>query len=275
MFLNIIKNENIEDVEVVGVYSYDETEALKLNQKFGVAVAKNHDEFVGKIDGLIITARHGDNHYKYAKPYLDSNIPIFIDKPITISEKEAVEFMNILKKNNVPACGGSMCIYSDLVLEIKEAIAKGELGKVIGGYLRTPLVSNSEHGGFYFYAQHLVHVCCELFGYHPHSVQTLKCDNKITVVIRYDDYDITGLYLDNTDNWIYSVSAAFERGFVGGRDLLTNAGSREFHTFYDLLKGEKQHLSYDELFSPVFIMNAIERSLNSGNEEKILYAEEI
>lgn len=275
MFLNIINNEKIEDVEVVGVYSYDTAEAKKLNEKYGVTVAESFDEFVGKIDGLIITARHGDNHYKYAEPYLDSKIPIFIDKPITISEKEAVEFMNVLKENNIPACGGSMCIHSDLVLEIKDAIAKGELGKVIGGYLRTPLVTSSEHGGFYFYAQHLVHVCCELFGYFPNSVQALQCENKITVIIRYDDYDITGLYLDNTENWVYSVSAAFEKGFVGGRDLLTNAGSREFHSFYDILQGKEPHLSYDELFSPVFIMNAIERSIRSGKEERILRAEEI
>ena len=198
-FLKTIKNENITDVEVIGVYSYDTEAAEKLSRAFGVRVAKNYDEFVGEIDGLVITARHGDNHYKYAKPYLDSKIPIFIDKPITISEKEAVEFMNILKENNIPACGGSMCIYSDLVLELKEAIANGELGAVIGGHIRTPLVTESEHGGFYFYSQHLVHVACELFGYFPNAVSTFKCENKVTVVLHYDNYDITGLYLDNTN----------------------------------------------------------------------------
>lgn len=273
-FLKTIKTDNISDVEVVGVYSYDFAEAEKLNKQFGVYAAKEFDEFVGKIDGLIITARHGDNHYKYAKPYLESRIPIFIDKPMTISESEAVDFMNALKQSEIPACGGSMCIYSDLVLSLKESIAGGELGDVIGGYLRTPLVSESEHGGFYFYAQHLVHVCCELFGYFPKAVATHKCDNKITVVFRYDSYDITGLYLDNTNNWVYSVSVAFEKGFLGGKDDLKNAASREFYSFYDILKGKEQHLNYNELFSPVFIMNAIERSLESGNEEKISYPEE-
>ena len=168
-----------------------------------------------------------------------------------------------------------MCIHSDLVLELKEAIAKGELGNVIGGHLRTPLVSESEHGGFYFYAQHLVHVMCELFGYYPNSVDTFKCGNKITVVTHYDSYDITGIYLDNTNFWIYSVGVAFEKGFLGGRDELKNAGSREFHSFYNMLKGEAPHMSYDELFAPVFIMNAIARSLESGHTERIHRAEEI
>jgi hypothetical protein len=52
---------------------------------------------------------------------------------------------------------------------------------------------------------------------------------------------------------------------------LTNAASREFHSFYDVLRGEKPHHSYEELFAPVFIMNAIERSLNGGREEIVLY----
>ncbi|MBQ8409869.1 MAG: Gfo/Idh/MocA family oxidoreductase [Clostridia bacterium] len=279
-FLRIIKEEQICDVEVVGVYSYDPQASEALNKQYGVYAAKSFDEFVGKIDGLVITARHGDNHYKYAKPYLDSKIPIFIDKPITISEQEAVEFMSILKSNSIPACGGSMCIYSDHVLELKETIAKGEYGKVIGGSVRAPLVSGSEHGGFYFYAQHMVQTVCELFGYFPYAVQAFKCENKITVMILYDSYDITGIYLDNAgDNntgiWLYSQSVVFEKGIVSGMDKLTNAASREFHSFYDVLKGKEPHHSYDELFASIFIMNAIERSLSSGKEEKVLRAEEI
>jgi hypothetical protein len=34
-------------------------------------------------------------------------------------------------------------------------------------------------------------------------------------------------------------------------------------------------MSYEELFSPVFIMNAISRSLESGKTEKVHRAEEI
>ena len=58
---------------------------------------------------------------------------------------------------------------------------------------------------------------------------------------------------------------------MGGMDPLTNAASREFHSFYDVLRGEQAHHSYEELFAPVFIMNAIERSMKNGNEEAVLY----
>ena len=63
-FLKCIKGkEEFSDVSVVGVYSDDRAAAEKLNEKFGVPVMENFADAVGKIDGLVITARHGDKHY--------------------------------------------------------------------------------------------------------------------------------------------------------------------------------------------------------------------
>ena len=46
-FLKMIIEEKLyTDIEVVGVYSYDLEAANKLNEKFGVYVAENFDEFV-------------------------------------------------------------------------------------------------------------------------------------------------------------------------------------------------------------------------------------
>ena len=108
-FLNLMKEGLYPDIEVVGVYSDEEEPPKKLHDKYGVAIMDNYDSLVGQVDGIMITARHGDNHYKYAKPYLSSGIPMFIDKPITCDENEAVEFMKDAKNNNVRFCGGSVC----------------------------------------------------------------------------------------------------------------------------------------------------------------------
>ena len=40
-------------------------------------------------------------------------------------------------------------------------------------------------------------------------------------------------------------------------------------TFYDLLCGKPQRKSYEEFFTPVYIMNAIDRAVKSGEEEVI------
>ena len=91
MFLGYWKeNPKYQDLEVVGVYSDERAAAEKLAADFGVPVMDRYDEAVGKVDGVVITARHGDNHYKYAKPYIASGVPMFIDKPITVSEEDAL-----------------------------------------------------------------------------------------------------------------------------------------------------------------------------------------
>ena len=124
-FLGQLRDGRHPDMTVVGVYSDEEEACKKLNAEFGVHIMETYDELVGKVDGLMITARHGDNHYKYAKPYLASGIPMFIDKPITCDGNEAVEFMREAKKYGVRLCGGSSCKYLPGVTEMAKEVAQG------------------------------------------------------------------------------------------------------------------------------------------------------
>ena len=267
-FLKYIRdNSELADIEVVGVYSDEKEPPEKLNAEYGVPIMKDYADAVGKIDGLIITARHGANHYKYAKPYIGSGIPMFIDKPITVSEDEALEFMRELKANGVRISGGSSLKHAEVIAELRAKAESREGGATMGGTVRAPLASDSPYGGFYFYAQHLVEMVCEVFGRYPLSVKAYKAGNTKTVVFRYEGFDVTGLYCEGAYTY-YAVRYA-EKGEQGGSVDLKDAFDREFDEFYKLLLGEEQRISYEDFISPVFIMNAIERSLDSGNEEKV------
>ena len=268
-FLKYIKSspELSAELEVVGVYSDEKEPPEKLNAEFGVPIMNNYTDAVGKIDGLIVTARHGDNHYKYAKPYIESGIPMFIDKPITVNEDEAITFMRSLRENGVRITGGSSLKHADVIYELKAKSESGEGGATLGGTVRAPLSSDSPYGGFYFYAQHLVVMVCEVFGRYPASVMAFKSGNTKTVVFRYDGFDVTGLFTETS--WHYYAVRHAEKEIQGGEVTLTKAFEREFDEFYKLLNGGDQNISYDDFISPVFILNAIERSLTSGKEEKI------
>lgn len=267
-FLKYIKeNPELADIEVVGVYSDEKEPPEKLRDVFGVPIMNDYTDAVGKIDGLVITARHGDNHYKYAKPYIESGIPMFIDKPITISEDEALTFMRELRANGVRITGGSSLKHADVIYDLKAKALAEEGGKTVGGVARAPLSPDSPYGGFYFYAQHLVEMICEVFGRYPRSVKAIKSDVTRTVIFRYDGFDVTGLFCDTS--WEYFAVRYSEKENQGGTVTLNNAFNRELDEFYKLILGEEQKISYDDFISPVFIMNAIERSLNSGKEEKI------
>ncbi|MDE6373748.1 MAG: Gfo/Idh/MocA family oxidoreductase [Clostridia bacterium] len=121
-FLDYVKGiEKYSDIEVVGVYS-DEIEAAKrLGEKYGLYVMRDYGELAGKVDGVVVTARHGDNHYKFAKPYLESGVPVFVDKPITVKEDDAVAFMRECKKYGVKFTGGSCLKYVDVIRRLKKS----------------------------------------------------------------------------------------------------------------------------------------------------------
>lgn len=263
----VINGKIVEDVEFVGVYSDDREAAEKLQEKFGVAVADRYDEFVGKVDGIIITARHGDNHYKYAKPYMECGIPMFIDKPITCTEEDAAAFKADLKAHNVPVSGGSVCVLTDWVQKLKKDVKEQTYGKVLGGYLRAPLLTLEQYGGFFFYSQHLVQVMTEIFGCAPKTVRAARKNDTYNCLVRYPEYDVNINFVEG--NHLYYAGISCEQNFIGDTYSLDNCFEREFMTFYDLLSGKPQRQSYEEFFAPIYVMNTIARALESGEEEAI------
>lgn len=269
-FLKFIEDGSYPEIEVVGVFSEDCEAAKKLSDTFGVSVMSDFDDAVGEVDGVIVTARHGDNHYKYAAPYIATSKAMFIDKPITIEESEAVDFMRRLKSSNVRVTGGSCCKYIDYVQKLKKEHLSDFEGKTVGGFVRAPISLSNPYGDFFFYSQHLVEMVLEIYGFYPKSTKAFKNGKKVTVIFRYDDFDITALFVE--ENYYYYVARYSEKNINGKEVEVVNKSPcfrTEFDEFYKLLLGEKQKQTYKELIAPVFVMNAINRSLLSGKEEKI------
>lgn len=263
----VINRKLVDDIEFVGVYSYDEEAAQKLHDKFGVYVAKSFDEFVGQVDGIMITARHGDNHYKYAKPYIESGIPMFIDKPITCTEEDAKAFVEELKANKVRVCGGSMCVYAEHVQKLKNAVAKQEYGKTLGGYLRAPINMENPYGGFFFYTQHLAQVAMEIFGNYPKAVHAVQNGDVCNCLLRYEEYDVNLSYTEG--NYMYYAGISCEKAFTGAAYELDGCSDKEVLEFHELLHGKEQPQSYEDFFAPVYVLNALNRALASGCEEAV------
>lgn len=264
-FLKVVLEEKqFPDIEFVGVYSNDREAARKLNEQFGVPVMDTPDALVGKVDGVMITARHGDDHYRYAKPYLESGIPMFVDKPITCTEADAAAFAADLKANAVRVCGGSVTTHTAHINNLAQIVAQKPHGKILGGFLRAPVKMKNEYGDFFFYAPHLVHMLTKIFGCFPKSVQAFSNHPTYNCVVRYEDYDVNLCFVD--DMYLYYAGVNCAEAYVG--DSFTNAGyfGSEIASFYDLLTGKPMEQSYEEFFSSVYILNALNTSIQTGTE---------
>ena len=266
-FLTIMQNDpdKYRDIEVIGVYS-EEPEAMdRVCATFGVPAMKTFDEAVGVADGVVITARHGGKHYPYARPYLATGVPMFIDKPITVDEEEAIRFMRECREAGVRITGGSCCKYAAEISDMKAKITPEEIR---GGLVRAPINMDNPYGGFFFYSQHLVEMLGELFGLYPRSVKAQRADKTVTVFFRYESYDVFGLYTELSNH--YFVSAALNgQTLASDATIGTDCFTRELDEFCDLLRGGEQTVTYDDFIAPVFTLNAIHRSLESGEEEAV------
>lgn len=262
--------EEFSDATIFGVYSDDKAAAEKLNERFGVPVMADYADAVGKVDAVIVTARHGDNHYKYAKPYIESGVPMFIDKPVTISEDEAIEFMRAAKAHGVKMSGGSPLKQDDIIRKFKEEACQQVGGITMGGFARAPYSSDNLYGGFFFYSQHLVEMIGEVFGRYPLTVTAKQNGAQIHVLFHYEEYDCVGLFCDKNDE--YYISRMAETGSSGERvsiQCFKEWCYKEFKEFYNIISGTEEGVDYADFIAPVMVLNAIDRSLKSGKEEEV------
>ncbi len=266
-FLKLIhKEEKYSDIEVVGIFSIYPEAAQKLSEQFHVPVMSSFDECVGKVDGIMITARDGKYHYPYAKPYIATGIPMFLDKPITVTQEEARQLVADLKANNVAVCGGSTLMHAPYLKELKKAITDGEMGKALGGFFRAPVSLVNEYGNFFFYSAHVISMMTEVFGYDPKSVYAVKREKTVDCVVSYEDVDVHLSYVDGS--YVYYGMVSLEKGVVGG-NVDVGGYATEFGRFYGILTGKEAGEDYADITASVFIMNAIYRSMESGKPETI------
>lgn len=266
-FLRLIADGAYPEIEVIGIYSNEPEAVQKLHDQFGTPILNDFADAVGQVDGVMITARHGDNHYKYAKPYMDAGIPMFIDKPITCTEEEAVIFMREAKARGIRLCGGSTCAALAETLALAEDVRTEALGVIRGGAVVSPYQPNSPYGGFTFYAQHLIEIMTTIFGEGIERVLVDAREDAMTFTARYADYSVQATYLEK----ISYYSASVYGGKAVRNEILRFTPESFRHEMNDmlaLLRGEPMKKSYESFIYPVFIMNALMRA-KDGAWEKV------
>ena len=272
-FLKVLEKENLKsEFEVIGVYS-DETEAAeKVSAEFGVPVMKDYAEAVDKVDGVIITARHGDNHYKYAKPYMESKIPMFIDKPITANADDAIEFMNELKALGIKVSGGSIIPHEPEAQEIKKIRETEEMGRVQGGNLIFPWSDDEKYGGFWFYTQHLAQNLLEVFGTDIKAVSACQAGTTISIVAQYPEFVVTGTFLKKSVGYYTEIYCEQGRKSLqhelSGESVYRDS-KNELLKYLEMVKGGEMKESYTDFFRPVFVLDAIKKAYETGKTVEV------
>lgn len=254
------------DAEVAAIFGEDKECTKQLYETGTVrAVAENTEELLKSADAVMILNRDGRNHMKYAMPFIEKGIPVFIDKPMTCDIGEAEALAEAAKRNNTIVMGGSYMKYSPAIAELKSGLEN--MGDIQSGYFSFPIFLNSEHGGLHFYSHHLIEEMVEVFGEKVQYITSELTGGKLTAIAHYPDFPVI---------MNYSVTyPAFYAAVYGSGASMTKALSADgldgvqVDKFIKAVQSGRSDFDCERLVYAVKISCALERAVRENKRIKI------
>jgi predicted dehydrogenase len=133
-------------------------------KKYGVPLVDQPTDMIGKVDGMLIEAVDGTVHLERAKPFLESGIPCFIDKPFACSAADARKIVELSNKHHAPVFSSSSLRYAPQVVDF---VGETNSGKLIGCAVHGPASLSPKpdrNPGLYHYGIHPVEILYTLMG---------------------------------------------------------------------------------------------------------------
>ncbi|MCD6308340.1 MAG: Gfo/Idh/MocA family oxidoreductase, partial [Candidatus Latescibacteria bacterium] len=124
-------------------------------EKYDVEKVSRYDGMIGKVDAIVM-ADFESLHWNQdlVRPYLESGVPIFINRPFASSLKNARDMIETARRHGTPIMCGSSLEYVQAVDSVRTAIPG--LGELTGFVADNAMSDYATHGvhGIYF-----VHAC--------------------------------------------------------------------------------------------------------------------
>lgn len=77
----------IPDVEVTHVWTQERVLSRKIAECALIEnVVDKPEQMIGKVDAILLARDDAENHLRFAQSFLDAGLPIYIDKPVALSE---------------------------------------------------------------------------------------------------------------------------------------------------------------------------------------------
>jgi len=125
----------INGAKVTCVWTQDKKVSESIAQTTQIeTIVNNLEEMVGLVDAVILARDDPQNHVAMAKPFIDADIPVFIDKPLAITLADLQYFSEQVANGKFIMSCSSMR-YANEIRTVKQDIAslgKFELATAVG-----------------------------------------------------------------------------------------------------------------------------------------------
>lgn len=136
-------------------------------QQLGVSIVSSIAELLKKVDYVFLETNDGNLHLEQALQVIKAKKPLFIDKPIANSYRDAFQIFQAAKNYGCPVFSSSSLRYIAGLQELDRT-------KVIGADVYCPAVTEPSHKDLYWYGIHGVEMLFALMGPGCRSVKTIQ-----------------------------------------------------------------------------------------------------
>ncbi|MDB6138119.1 MAG: putative dehydrogenase [Verrucomicrobiaceae bacterium] len=121
-----------------------------MRDKYGVRIVSSIDELSKTVDAVMILSLDGRAHLEQVKAVLPCKKPIFLDKPVAASLKDAVEIFQLAEAAGTPLFSASALRWYPGVQEVASAKIASPSGAISSG----PAPIQAFHPDLFFYGVH-------------------------------------------------------------------------------------------------------------------------
>lgn len=259
--------KHVDGAKVVAIFGLDpkRTEEVATKTRIPKIVA-DPKEMLGMVDAVMVVFRHGGLHLQYAKPFIEAGIPVFVDKPLAATPKDAEALVELAERTGTPMTSFSTLRFAKGVPEFIKDLET--IGTLRTGIFTSPADRKSEYGGLVFYAIHGSELLLATCGAGVEEVQAAQYGNNVMAVMGHKKGMLLSLNLI-ASGYGFDMMAY---GDKGRKKIEVDASScyyEGFKMFMEMLRTGKSPIPHAEMIESVRIIDAVERSLQSGKPVKI------
>ncbi|MBI5774069.1 MAG: Gfo/Idh/MocA family oxidoreductase [Verrucomicrobia bacterium] len=175
-----------------------------LTEKYGVTIYDSIEEMCKHVDAVLLESVDGRPHLAQARPVIAAKKPLFIDKPMAASLKDALEIFRLANAAKVPVFSSSSLRFA----KGTQAVRNGSVGKVTYAETTSPASLEEHHPDLFWYG---IHGCESLFTVMGTGCESVKrgstADGKIEVIGKWKG-GRTGIFREGK----YTGTAKGEKG---------------------------------------------------------------
>lgn len=115
------KYNQLNQCELVAISDVDKIRAAEIAGELSTTAVSDHKELIGRVDAVSI-ASPTRTHFAVAKELLEAGIHVLVEKPMTVTVKEAEELIDIARTNSLVLQVGHLERFNPALLSVADQI---------------------------------------------------------------------------------------------------------------------------------------------------------